>query len=44
MLPTCGVTIPGVFKHDIVHETRWLDWEASVQAAFEKANAFARSA
>lgn len=44
MLPTGGVTIPGVFKHDVVHETRWPDWEATIDAAFEKPNAAACSA
>jgi hypothetical protein len=44
MLPTGGVTTPGVFKHDVVHEARWSDWEATVRTAFERANAAARIA
>lgn len=44
MLPTGGVTTPGVFKHDVVHETRWSDWEEAIRSAFAKATTYAHTA
>jgi len=43
-LPTGGLTTPGVFTHDVIHELRWSEWETAVQNALERTNAYARTA